>query len=78
MQKINIFQTTLMHKSHIFQGSFPQIAADNKKANDLRIVRFSTQLLFSEPQVVIHQNHVNASGMAGKSGDEELAADGVR
>ena len=55
-----------------------KIAADNKKANDLRIVRFSTQLLFSEPQVVIHEDHMDPAGMVRITGDQELAADRIR
>jgi hypothetical protein len=33
---------------------------------------------FSESQRIIHKNDVDSSGMPGKAGDQELAADGIR
>ena len=33
---------------------------------------------FSESQRIIHKNDVDSSGMPGKAGDQELAANGIR
>ena len=36
------------------------------------------RILYSEPQVIVHQDDMNASCVAGEAGNQELAADRVR